>query len=591
MQNPFNRALAQTSVGPALEKEQSVGNIAAQFIAARKAKKSGNSIEHAKQVMLLEQALQLEKIENAKKSLQEAHRNQMKEQELVSKLDSKLAIEKMQEEIIGYLDAGDHQKALNRMALLKDKNPVAYQWIATHGDPALRAALVGADPSIQQQRELKGDRQYYDDLTPQQVVRGKNVFGQALNPFERAIQANRAGANVDENQAARVDLGLLADANTIEANKPDPVEPQDRPKEQLLSQYFMQNFGNFGFNEAEAFQVNKQILLGGLNELDLIEEIDSLPKPDSMSEDEWLKWKNQRKAEIFGASGPSAERKTNAAEFERMVRKYPPGGAMSNALQAINLSFGPTQAHQLTVLLDNLVGGVAWDNQTEAQKDNVAESMKRQADADPPGGESGVRVLETRKEFLSELPVIVNLMRDYEAKHGQGSLGNSLRLTDKGTRIITTRSGDADLEKIRATLQEITSNALLFKSGAAVTEQEFQRQIDVSPNIGVGFDFSLARTEALLEAAERGLTRFYTDSLGDEIGGRIVTKYITPIVQGIRDIRTETDFFKGLSDDDRKVIDNLNPAEKAFVNDAIEQGYTQKQVLDLLKKKRVTNAE
>ena len=274
-----------------------------------------------------------------------------------------------------------------------------------------------------------------------------------------------------------------------------------------------------------------------------------------------------------------------------MVRKYPPGGAMSNALQAINLSFGPTQAHQLTVLLDNLVGGVAWDNQTEAQKDNVAESMKRQADADPPGGESGVRVLETRKEFLSELPVIVNLMRDYEAKHGQGSLGNSLRLTDKGTRIITTRSGDADLEKIRATLQEITSNALLFKSGAAVTEQEFQRQIDVSPNIGVGFDFSLARTEALLEAAERGLTRFYTDSLGDEIGGRIVTKYITPIVQGIRDIRTETDFFKGLSDDDRKVIDNLNPAEKAFVNDAIEQGYTQKQVLDLLKKKRVTNAE
>ena len=142
----------------------------------------------------------------------------------------------------------------------------------------------------------------------------------------------------------------------------------------------------------------------------------------SVSDDEWLQRQNKRKAAVLGAVESKAQRTTNSAEFERIVRKYPASGAMSDAFHAISTSYTGTQAHNLTVLLDNMVGGTPWADQNEEQKDTVADTMKRQVDAKPPGGEAGVRVLEARKEIITQMPGIIQMMRDYEAKYGAGSV-------------------------------------------------------------------------------------------------------------------------------------------------------------------------
>ena len=598
MQNPF-QGQPQQAIAPGLKQDSSLGNLAAQLLLAKKAKDSGNKFEHAAQLLKLNHSLQQQKLDDEKARFAQTQKYEaeiLKRETEIAKLKNP---QELMKEYLSAVNAGDKQKMLALAGVMQHANPELIKWFMAQGDDYLKSVLAGADETIQQQEWAKKNRPDIDALTEEQVTRQKDIFGQELSPFQRALQARRGGANTDPSAAANIDTGQQPDANTQAQIESDESIASEKsiPKEQHLAEFMRKNGHLFGFTEEEIKEGAERILSGEseITPLDFIDAVDNFQKPEGMSDADFLKWKNEKKAEILGASDPakSATRATNLAEFERMVRKYPARGAMNKALHAMNLAFGPTQAHQLAVILDNIADGISWQNQTEEGKDNIAGTMKRQIDSDPPGGESGRRVLEARNEFLVQLPAIIELMKEYESKTDENGkprkLGNALRLTDAEVRLATTRSKDPDLDKIRTALQDMTSNILLFKSGAAVTEQEFQRQLDISPAYGIGFEFSLARTEGLLESARRGMKRFYTDSIGDEIGERIVEKYIDPKVQSINQERQERDEIGKLSDEDRKILNSLTPQEQAIFDDLRANKDTVQDALDFIKGKRNAN--
>ena len=587
MQNPFG-GQPQQAIAPALKQDPALGKLAAQLLLAKKAKDSGNKFEHAAQLLKLNHNLQQQKLDDEKARFAQTQKYEaeiLKRETEIAKLKNP---QELMKEYLSAVNAGDKQKMLALAGVMQHGNPELIKWFMAQGDDYLKSVLAGADETIQQQEWLQQNREETDALTEEQVARGKDIFGQELSPFQRALQARRGGANTDPSAAANIDTGQQPDANTQAQIESDESIASEKsiPKEQHLAEFMRKNGQLFGFTEEEIKQGAERILSGEseITPLDFIEAIDNFQQPENMSADEFLQWKNQKKAEALGASGPKSERNTNLAEYERIVRSYPAKGVISTSIQAMNIAFGPTKTHQLAALLDNAAGGKPWTEQTEEGKDYLANFMKRQVDADPPGGEAGVRILENRKELLTELPPILEMMRAYERKYGKGSLNNALRWEDKVVTVVNQRSTNPDLEKIKTSIQNMTANSLLFKSGAAVTEQEFGREVKIQPGL-VDFDFSLARAEASVEAIERGMRRFYTDSLGATLGDRIIGQHVSPTVKHVNNMRLENK----LSDADRAILESLTGDDRVGYDNLLKIGNTPKEAIDYIKENRNAN--
>ena len=585
MLQPFG-SQAQRSIAPGFKQEPPIAKLTEQLLLAKKAKDSGDKVKHAAELAKFDYMLKAQDLEHKRASLEQAQKSDAKIRELVSQENSREFAQGLIQQYLDLMESGKTKEAVGLLAIIKDANPQIAAMLEARGNPLHESAQHGVSDDVQGNIYFDMNKEALNAESIPERIRRKEVTGQDLLESEKILRTNELGGDVDPTAAGRVRAGLQADANTTAQIESDEKIAETRavPKEQRLSKYVMQNYEDLGFTKAEAFQLNNQILKGGVDELDFIKHIHMMQQPEDKSDSEWLNQKNQWIAEILGASGPGAGRTTDTAELERMIRRYPKAGVISDSMHSLSSSRGPTQARDLMVHLDHLAGGIGWDDQPEPIKDKIVERAKREIDKDPPGGEAGVRVLAARKELITELPAILEKMRAYERKYGAGSLNNALRWQDKVVRIATTASSNPELEEIRTLIHNMTSNSLLFKSGAAVTEQEYGREIQVQPAIGVDLDFSLARAEAALSAGARGLTTYYTEALGPVIGGRIIEKYVTPAVKKVQTMRSEEIFYKGVNNKDRQWLENATGTDRTFIDDARANNYSAKQILEDIRK-------
>ena len=526
MQNPF-RNQARSSTQEASKQDPALGQLASHLILAEKHQKSGNSAEHINALVNFNFALKQQKLDDEKARLKQEQKADLDLRKVLNENQSLTTANKLIENYLERVKAGDTKGAVAILAAMKDSQPQIAAMLEARGNPLHEAAQHGVEGDVQHDIYVDQNKEALNKQSTDEVITRKQVTGKELTPYEKAIQAQIGGEDIDAGAAARVDAGLQADANTMQ---------QTIPEEQLLSQYFMQNFGAFGFSEEEAEQVNRAILLGEVTKDELAAEIDTLVKPDGMADAQWIEWKNQKKAEILGAEGlPSAARTTDTAAYEAMVDKYNPNDPMITAFGAIAKIYPASQANRVAKALDRIAGGKNWVDQTPEKQEQIALDMKQTVDIEGPGGESVRKVMQARELLQRDVPYLVGLLDAYAKKHGVDALGRDLQIVDGAVKFVTGAVRTPELDAIFTSTQDIIANVLLIRSGATVTDAERQVMNAMMPVATVPLPHALARAGELLKAGQRAAEAYYGKILGPTMTAPIIAKYYTPEVDKLRD--------------------------------------------------------
>ena len=490
MPSPFRSSATQAVQGGRLKEDASLGRLAASLIAARQAKNDGDRITHAGHLVKFDYALKKERLDAQKKRLDQAEKHHSEIQKLMSQLSTAEDAKAITDQYLAFIEAGELDKAVNLLAIMKDANPDIARLLEARSDPLLQAGEFRVADDVQEQIFSRENREYADGLTPDQVIRDKDMFGRDLSPFQRARQAQQAGADVDPSAAARIDVGQQASADAIV--------------------------------KAEASQ--------------------------------------------------QPQRTTDTAAYEAILQKYPAGGAMNQAFNAISKIYSPSQANRVASGLDRIAGGVAWENQPDEKKIQIADDMKQLVDIEAPGGESIRKVVQAREELQREIPYILDLMEAWQKKNPDDNLGRWLQIQETGMVRLQGRPTDPDIDAIFTATQDMIANVLLIRSGATVTDAERQIMNAMVPTIGVPLNYSLARGGELLKAGRRAAENFYGKILGQEITTPIISKYYTPEIEKID-----------------AALDLPEGVKESKVQEMMKHsGKSRKEVLDFLRQKQAT---
>ena len=233
MQNPFGTQ-AQQSVAPALKEDKALGSSAAQLIVAKKAKDSGDATAHANALVNFNYALKQQKLDDDKARLQQAQKHDQEIRKLTAQLTTAEDASALTDLYLDKIKSGDKDTALAILAIMKDSNPQIAAMLEAKGNPLHEAAQHGVVASVQDNIYHDQNQEALNAETPDEIIRRKETTGQVLTPIEEAQIANRAGINVDENAAARVQLGIMAEANTIGQDKQQPQDIPDNPNLSLI---------------------------------------------------------------------------------------------------------------------------------------------------------------------------------------------------------------------------------------------------------------------------------------------------------------------------------------------------------------------
>lgn len=277
--------------------------------------------------------------------------------------------------------------------------------------------------------------------------------------------------------------------------------------------------------DQSATAVQRELLDPTTNEQN-IQVLDTLVNQGIITDEE-------RKSLIIDMFDDNVRAKTDTADSIDILNKFPPGDPTASGLNKLNLSLPKSNAERFFAYIGRLTETKPFDQLTDVQKSQAANEFKTAAELKV-GNDSVKKVMQARELLQSEIPYLLNLMEQYEVKHGEGSLGRKLQIANGVVKFVTGAPRSPELDAIFTTTQDMVANVLLIRSGATVTDEERNIMNAMVPNAVVPLRFSRARGLEILRANKRAAQRYYSGAINKAYADVIVADYYTADIKRIQ---------------------------------------------------------
>ena len=238
-----------------------------------------------------------------------------------------------------------------------------------------------------------------------------------------------------------------------------------------------------------------------------------------------------------------------------------------------NLSVDMTkdQRENLSRRVYNIIGNTGWEDLEDTQKSAVADIYANAVETSKQaGGEIAGREAVAMQTMRRELPSVKNHL---DILHNAGiQIGKELQIR-QGILSITGEVTDPKVGAAITQINNLTNAFIALRSGAAVTENEFQRYQSMLSNIGKSNEFNQSIVNEMINISDRAVRFYYDKKLDGKIVDQIMedTRTIVPLEQMPEDIQA-------LDDTERENlnawIDQLSGQDKDWYDLMKESGYT-----------------
>lgn len=219
------------------------------------------------------------------------------------------------------------------------------------------------------------------------------------------------------------------------------------------------------------------------------------------------------KQRIVAGNPPSTgSSRTDANDLLNRLQKYPAFGANRTALDRITALMPKDKGQKVGASLDAMLQGRTFDQIPDDQKGIIASSMGYIALADPPGGDITKRFNFAQNLLKGNIP---NLIEKYNKVRGK--LGRMTQ-TKEGIYRFLGQTADPDVAAFQATLERLVSDYVVLRSGATITDREFQRYLSTLPGIGQNAEVNDQMMSAMIESLNVYFSGYFNNALGEQWG-------------------------------------------------------------------------
>ena len=237
---------------------------------------------------------------------------------------------------------------------------------------------------------------------------------------------------------------------------------------------------------------------------------------------------------------------TDTETARQIMLSLPKGGPTASVLNKANIQLSNPAANKMISYIGNLTrkpDGTHYsfnelkDAPAGTKLKNIFNRIlgEFKSFADFKGGsEATLRVQLARERLNQGVPHLIELMEDYERKHGSGALGRDFQVVNGVLKFVKGTPSNVDAEEIISYGNNMISEVLVFRSGATVTDVERKITEAIAPTGTIPLAFSRARAKALLDANRQGALEHYTKSLNPEYAAEIVDRHYTQKMEAVK---------------------------------------------------------
>ena len=212
------------------------------------------------------------------------------------------------------------------------------------------------------------------------------------------------------------------------------------------------------------------------------------------------------------AAGADPSTKTDSGSLINRLEKYPAFGANRQALDRLTTLAGKDKGQKIGASLDSMLAGRMFQDIPDDQKQIIASTMAYIALADPPGGDITKRFNFAQNLLKGNIPQI---LEKYNAV--KGKLGK-LKQVQEGVYRFTGQTTDPDVAVFQAALERLVSDYVVLRSGAQITDREFERYLSTLPSVGNESEVNDAMMNAMVSSLDTYFTQYFNSALGEQWG-------------------------------------------------------------------------
>lgn len=231
------------------------------------------------------------------------------------------------------------------------------------------------------------------------------------------------------------------------------------------------------------------------------------------------------KQRIVAGNPPSSRESTSdAATLLNRLEKYPAFGANRTALDRLTNLMPKDKGQKVGASLDAMLQGRTFDQIPEDQKAIIASSMGYIALADPPGGDITKRFNFAQNLLKGNIP---NLIARYNTVRNK--LGRMTQ-TKEGIYRFLGKTADPDVAAFQATMERLVSDYVVLRSGATITDREFQRYLSTLPQIGQEAAVNDQMMNAMIDSLGTYFKNYFNTALGEQWGAEATKQAMGDVI-------------------------------------------------------------
>ena len=217
--------------------------------------------------------------------------------------------------------------------------------------------------------------------------------------------------------------------------------------------------------------------------------------------------------EIFGGSPSGSD---TDPDLDEQAAASIQGLAITDPIRrsSNNVSVGIPKDYvkNLDTRVYNITGGAGWEALANTQKSAVADLYAQAVETGKQaGGEIAQREAVAMQLLRRELPAISKALEDLEGV--EIGTGKALQLTEGFFRIAGGTTVDPKVSAAVTVINNLTNAFIALRSGAAVTEDEYQRYRNLLGDIGKTRENNIAIIDQLTAISDRAVGAYYDKKL------------------------------------------------------------------------------
>lgn len=279
----------------------------------------------------------------------------------------------------------------------------------------------------------------------------------------------------------------------------------------------------------------------------------------------------------------SASKLPESGKIREIVEQYEAFTPNRELIDNLYVMAPKTQGEKLVTSINAMLQGRTYEEMSEEDREKTAKQAARYAIRVKGGGEIEQREKFARLIMRQSLP---NVVQKYNKVRGK--LGRLTQGAEGVFKFVGGTTSDPDVAIFQATMIELTNAYVALRSGAAVTDREYQRYKDNLPGIDKEEAFNDALLISMIDSLDSYFNSMYKDNMGDTWGqlASDVTmghwrKQVQMLEPGEKDSQMETP----------KATEGRIAEVKKQITELINSGWTDEEIRESLKDAGYTDEE